>query len=485
MRTVPRLTAAAALAALLPWLPSGLARAAAKPGAEFTDSVRKPFTGDLDGMLERRRVRILVVPSQTAYFVDKGTQRGITYDAGIAFEDELNKKRKKGSPRIEVVFVPVSRDEILKALVNGQGDIAAANLTVTPERQKFVDFAAPDLTGVDEIVVTGPQSPEIKSVDDLSGKKIFVRLSSSYFQSLWHLNEELSKQGKPGVVIEQAPEEIEDEDVLQMLNSGLIELAIVDNHKAEFWSQVLPDLKLHPDVALRKDGEVAWAVRKNSPQIIAAVSEFAKTHGKGTAFGNQKFKEYLKNLKYVKSANSEAERKKLLELIALFRKYSDQYDFDWMMMAAQGYQESRLDQSVKSPVGAIGIMQVMPTTGKGLGVGDIHQRENNIHAGTKYLRQVVDQYFSDPAISSLNKTLFAFASYNAGPNRMDRLRKQAAKEGLDPNVWFGNVELVTGREVGQEPVRYVANIYKYYVAYRLVAETQKDRNEAREEVKKP
>jgi membrane-bound lytic murein transglycosylase MltF len=307
-------------------------------------------------MLERRRVRILVVPSQTAYFVDKGTQRGITYDAGRAFEDELNKKRKKGSPHVEVVFVPVSRNEILKALVNGQGDIAAANLTITPERQKFVDFAAPNLTEVAEIVVTGPQSPEIKSVDDLSGKQIFVRPSSSYFQSLWHLNEEFSKQGKPGVVIEQAPEEIEDEDVLQMLNSGLIELAIVDNHKAEFWSQVLPNIKLHSDVTVRKGGEVAWAVRKNSPQLIAVVSDFAKTHGKGTAFGNQKFKEYLKNLKYVKSANSEAERKKLLELIALFRKYSEQYDFDWLMMAAQGYQESRLDQSVKSPVGAIGIM---------------------------------------------------------------------------------------------------------------------------------
>ncbi len=485
MLSDPRFVAAAALAVLLPTFPSGPARAAAKPGAEFTESVRKPYTGDLDGMLERRRVRILVVPSQTAYFVDKGTQRGITYDAGRGFEDELNKKRKKGSPHIEVVFVPVSRNEILKALVNGQGDIAAANLTITPERQKFVEFAAPNLTEVAEIVVTGPQSPEIKSVDDLSGKQIFVRPSSSYFQSLWHLNEEFSKQGKPGVVIEQAPEEIEDEDVLQMLNSGLIELAIVDNHKAEFWSQVLPNIKLHSDVTVRKGGEVAWAVRKNSPQLLAVVSDFAKTHGKGTAFGNQKFKEYLKNLKYVKSANSEAERKKLLELIALFRKYSEQYDFDWLMMAAQGYQESRLDQSVKSPVGAIGIMQVMPATGKGLGVGDIRQRENNIHAGTKYLRQVVDQYFNDPAINSLNKTLFAFASYNAGPNRMDRLRKQAAKEGLDPNVWFGNVELVTGREVGQEPVRYVANIYKYYVAYRLVAETQNERKEAREEVKKP
>jgi membrane-bound lytic murein transglycosylase MltF len=322
-------------------------------------------------------------------------------------------------------------------------------------------------------------------VDDLSGKKIFVRPSSSYFQSLWHLNEEFSKQGKPGVVVEKAPEELEDEDVLQMLDAGLIELAIVDDHKAAFWAQVLPNLKLHPEVAVRKDGEVAWAVRKNSPRLIAAVNAFVKPHAKGTAFGNQKFKQYLKNQKYVKNANSEAERRKLRELIALFRKYSEEYDFDWLMMAAQGYQESRLDQDVKSPVGAIGIMQVMPATGKQLGVGDIRQRENNIHAGTKYLRQVVDQYFDDPAITPFNQMLFAFASYNAGPNRVNRLRQQAAKEGLDPNVWFGNVEFVTAREVGQEPVRYVANIYKYYVAYRLVVDTQRERKEAREEIQKP
>ncbi len=484
MRPISHLLATAVLVALSFVLPSGTVWAAAKPGAEFTESVRAPYQGDLDGMLERRMVRILVVPSQTAYFVDKGTQRGIAYDAGTAFEAELNKQRKKGSPRVEVVFIPVSRDDILKALVSGHGDIAVANLTITPERQQFVDFAAPNLTGVDEIAVTGPQSPEIKSVDDLSGKKIFVRHSSSYFQSLWHLNEELAKKGKPGVQIEKAPEEIEDEDILQMLNAGLIDVAIVDDHKAEVWAQVLPDIKLHPDVAVRKGGEVAWAVRKNSPQIKAAASKFAETHGRGTAFGNQKFKEYLKNLKYVKNANSEAERKKLLELIAIFRKYSDQYSFDWLMMAAQGYQESRLDQSVKSRVGAIGIMQVMPATGKSLGVGDIRQRENNIHAGTKYLRQVVDQYFNDPAIKPLDRTLFAFASYNAGPNRIARLRKQAAKEGLDPNLWFGNVESVTAREVGQEPVRYVANIYKYYVAYRLVMETQQERKQVRENAKK-
>lgn len=485
MRPRPRLSLVGILAACLAALLPSAARAAAKPGAEFTEAVRTPFTGDYEEMSKRRMLRILVVPSQTHYFVDGGSQRGFAYDFGKAFEEEVNEKRKKGEPRLEVVFVPVHRDDLLKDIVEGKGDLAIANLTITPERQRFVDFSVPALTGVKEIVVTGPQSPEIRTLDDLSGKKIFVRPTSSYFQSLWRLNAELSKKGKPGVVIEQAPEELEDEDILEMVNAGLVAIAIADDHKASFWAQVLPDLRLHPDVAVRTGGETAWAFRKNSPQLAAVVNDFVKSHGKGTAFGNQKLKEYLKSVKHVKRAASEVERKKLLELIALFRKYSDQYAFDWLMMAAQGYQESGLDQGVKSPVGAIGIMQVMPATGKELGVGDIRQREANIHAGTKYLRQMIEANFNDPAIDPLNQTLFAFAGYNAGPNRIARLRKKAAEQSLNPNFWFGNVEQVVAREVGQEPVRYVANIYKYYVAYKLVVETQRERDEAEATAKKP
>jgi len=343
MRSAARLAVGAAFAAVLAPLPV----AAAKPGREFAASVRAPFTGDFDAMVARRMVRILVVPNQTAYFVDKGTQRGIAYDGGRAFEEEINRNRKKGTLRIEVVFVPVRRDDLFGALVRGEGDLAAGNLTITPERQDIVDFTLPVFTGVDEIVVTGPASPAIQSLDDLAGKKVFVRPSSSYFQSLGRLNAEFSKRGMPAVAIERAPEELEDEDILEMLNAGLIEVVIVDSHRAGFWTQVLPDIRLHPDIAMRKNGEIAWATRKNSPQLAAVANAVIEKHRIGSAFGNQKFKEYLKSLKYVKRASSEQERRKLLELVAIFRKYADRCDFDWLMMAAQGYQESRLDQSVR------------------------------------------------------------------------------------------------------------------------------------------
>jgi membrane-bound lytic murein transglycosylase MltF len=186
----------------------------------------------------------------------------------------------------------------------------------------------------------------------------------------------------------------------------------------------------------------------------------------------------------VRSATSEAERRKLQELVALFRKYSDQYDLDFLLMAAQGFQESGLDQNAKSQVGAIGVMQVMPATGKDLKVGDIRQLEPNIHAGVKYIRFMMDQYFKDEPMDPLNKGLFTFASYNAGPGRIRQLRREAAKRGLDPNVWFGNVEQIASERIGRETVTYVSNIYKYYVAYRLVME-ERDRRAATKAALKP
>ncbi len=441
------------------------------------------FTGDLDGMVERRRVRILVVPSRTFYFVDKGTQRGFSYDLGQAFGKELNEKLGRRLLQVEVVYVPVRPDELLPALMNGKGDIAAANLTITPERLQWADFSEPLWTGVSEIVVTGPGSPPVRGVDDLSGKQVFVRLSSSYFQSLWHLNEEFGRRGLPPLRVKPSPEGLEDEDILEMVSAGIVPLAVVDSHKAEFWAQILPNLVLHRDVAVRTGAEIAWAFRKGSPQLAQALAEFAKRHGKGTAFGNQKFKEYLKSTKYVKNATTQEEYAKLLRTIHFFQKYGSLYDFDWLMLAAQGYQESRLDQNVKSKVGAVGVMQVMPSTGKEMKVGDVGQTEENIHAGTKYLRYVLDRYFADAELDGLNRQLFAFASYNAGPARVAKLRKEAAKRGLDPNLWFNHVELVAAEKVGQETVRYVANIYKYYVAYRLVVDAQAERERAKQDAR--
>ncbi len=431
---------------------------AAKPRLELP-LPSEPWTGDLDGMIERRMVRVLVVYSKTFFFVDKGTQRGTTYEMFRKFEEDLNRKLKTRHLRIHVVFVPVSRDQLIPALREGRGDIAAANLTVTGERDKLVDFADPWITGVAEIVVTGPGSPQIAGIDDLSGQEVFVRTSSSYHESLVRLNERFKKEGKAPVKLTPAPENLEDEDLIEMLDAGLIPLLVVDSHKAHFWKQVFTNITPHADIAVRTGGHIASAIRENSPQLKAELNDFIKKHRHGSAFGSEIFRRYLKSTRYVKSATSEAEMKKFRELLGFFRTYAGQYGMDWMLMAAQGYQESRLDQNAKSPVGAIGVMQVMPETGKELRVGDIRLIEPNVHAGVKYIRFMVDQYFKNEPMDDLNKGLFAFAAYNAGPGRVRQLRREAEKRGLNPNEWFNHVEVVAAEKIGRETVTYVSNIY--------------------------
>jgi len=333
------------------------------------------------------------------------------------------------------------------------------------------------------VVVSGPASPPVSSVEDLRGKEVFVRKSSSYYESLVALNQRFSAEKKPAVVIKEAPETLEDEDLIEMLNAGLIPLIVVDKHKADLWKQVFPKITVHPDVAVRTGGEVAAAIRKGSPQLKAALDDFVVRHRKGTSVGNTILTRYLKNAKYVKDAASESERKKFLTLIQYFQNYGDEYDVDWLLMAAQGYQESQLNQSVKSPVGAIGVMQVMPATGKELGVGDISEIEANIHAGVKYMRWMIDQYYGKEPMTKLDKALFAFASYNAGAGRISQLRKEAAKRGLDPNVWFHNVEYVAAEKIGAETVTYVSNIYKYYIAYKLLMEARAEKEQTIEKMK--
>jgi membrane-bound lytic murein transglycosylase MltF len=465
-RTAAVAVIAAAALAIPGFAPA--AERASNPGYAF--ATNKAWTGDFDGMAKRRQIRVLVVYSKTFYFLDKGHQRGLSYDLLKEFEKYVNEELKTGTLKIHVIFIPVRRDEIIPALVKGFADIAVANLTITPQRQKEVAFSDPLLTDVKELVVTGPAAPAVVSIDDLAGKEVHVRKSSSYYESLVQLNGVFKKSGKQPIKLVLADEIFQDEDLLEMVNAGLIPMIVMDSHKAQFWGQIFDDIKVHPDIAVRNGGEIAWGFRKNSPKLEAVVNEFVNGHKKGTLLGNMLFKRYLRDNQYVKNSVSEQELKKFRAMLEYFKTYADRYDFDYLMIGAQAYQESGLDQSKRSPAGAVGVLQVLPSTAAdpNVGIPDIEKLENNIHAGSKYLRFIVDRYFQDPAIDNVNRMLFAFAAYNAGPARISDLRKKTAKMGRDPNVWFNNVEMAAAEEIGRETVQYVANIYKYYIAYRML-----------------
>ena len=449
------------------------------------EAVLKPSTGDLDEIVKRRAMRVGVTFNRTFYFVDRGVQRGIGYDYGQLMERRLNKRFKTGTAnKIHVIFVPLPREMLPSALMDGKVDLVAAQLPVTPELKKYIDFSDPTRSNVNQILVTGPgASPPIGSLDDLADREVFARELGGYQQSLITLNEKFKARGMPPARIREPPPNLEDDDLLEMVNAGLIPAIVVDDYLAAFWKKVFPNLIVHDSIPLRTGGTLGVATRKNNPKLLAALNTFMGNYGLGTAFGNQVERQYLVSTKYATGATSEAARKNFLSVVDLFRKYGDRYKLDFLLLAAQGYQESELKQNARSRVGAIGVMQIMPATGKLLKVGDIRKLEPNIHAGVKYMRDVRNTYFENEPMDDLNKALFTFASYNAGPGRIRGLRREAAKRGLNPNIWFGNVEQIASERIGRETVTYVANIFKYYVAYRLVVEENERRKSAKATVK--
>ncbi len=432
------------------------------------EQLMEPWTGDLDGMVERRMIRFVTVHNPMLYHLNGPKQGGIVYEAAAEFEKTLNRELGRRRLKVNVVIVPCPRDQILHALMKGRGDIVAANLTITPERLEQVDFSTPVMSDVSEIVVSGSASPPLASLEDLAGRELHLRPSSSYWPSVQRLNETFRSAGKPPIRLSAVEPYLEDHDLLEMVNAGLLPFTIVDSHKARFWSRVFERIVVHPDLSVRTGGQIAWAFRKNSPQLREVVDKFVREHRKGTLFGNIVYKRYLEDTSWLRNVSEGQGRDRLIEMSPLFRKYSERYGFDWRLVAAQAYQESALDQSRRSRAGAVGVMQLLPSTAAYVGVSDIDQLENNIHAGVKYLRYLVDRYFEDESLGLRDQHLLALAAYNAGPTRIKRLRGETARKGLDPNVWFDNVEVVVARNVGSETVRYVSNIIKYYVAYGLL-----------------
>jgi membrane-bound lytic murein transglycosylase MltF len=428
------------------------------------------WEGDYDGLAERRFLRVLVPYSRTLYYIDGPVQKGVAFESLRELEKTLP-GIGKSKVRPKIVIIPTTRDRLLAALAEGYGDIAVGAFTITDLRRETVDFSEPTVDGIKDVVVTAQDAPALSREEDLAGREIHVRRDSSYYEDLVALNKRLEAAGLRPVIIRDADARLEDEDILQMVDAGILPATVAKQPIAEFWAQLYDQLRVHPNVVLRSDGQIAWALRKNAPQLKEVVNKFVVKHRAGTLFGNVLLERYLGSAERLKNPASEAELKKYREMAHHFQTYAEQYGVDWLLVVAQGYQESQLNQTKRSPAGAVGVMQIKPSTAadKNVGIKNVEKLENNIHASVKYMRFLRDRYFADPELDPLDRGLLTLAAYNAGPARVAQLRSKAKTAGLDPNRWFGNVEVIAAREIGRETVDYVSNIYKYYTVYRAIA----------------
>ena len=462
----------------------GPASSYANPQATVSERINQPFIGDLKEIRERRILRVLVSYNKTNFFHTTKGDRGLEHDLIKEFEKYLNRGPRKERYKTHVVFLARPFDQLFTDLKNGHGDIIASGLTITPERDGFVDFTAPYIKDVKEILVSYTHAPVPEKIEDLSGKQVIVVSNSSYIIHLEKINQSLGKMGLEGVEIIKADPLLEAEDLLEMVNAGLFEFTVVDNHVAEIYKQIYPKIRLQNDFVIHHGGQIAWAINEDLPQLKKALNTFIRNYARpGKFLGNSVFKKYFKNPYWIKQPQSLTALDETPCLQYYFDKYATFFEFDWYLIAAQAFQESGFNQKLKSRANAVGIMQIKPSTARSkmVQIPDIYDLENNILAGVKYLAFIRDHYFTKPEYSKEDRMNFSLAAYNAGPGRIRQLQRIAERKGLDPHKWHYNVEVIARQEIGHETVDYVTKIQKTKIALKLSKELAIKKHQLKEQ----
>ncbi len=417
---------------------------------------------------EMRFLTVLIPFDRTRFFIQNGEPRGFEYELVRAFEQYLNEQRQRGEPQIQAIYVPTRFSELVPLLADGIGDIAAGGLTITPERAALVDFSRPYMEDVVELVVAHVGAPPLEGLDDLADRRVVVLRGSSYVDSLAALNHDFAARGLGLIEIVEAAPELQTEDLLEMTHAGIIDYTIADQHIAELWAGVLEGIHVYDDIAVAKGGAIAWAIRRGADALAGKINGFLETVRRGTLIGNVLFNRYFDNTQFIANPLTGEGLDDLVRFREQFQRYGEEYGLDWRLVAAVAFQESRLNPEARSSRGAVGLMQLLPDTAAYVGVDDATAVDANILAGVRYLAYLRDEVFDDEALDDQARQQFMLAAYNAGPRRVRELRAITKDElGLDPDRWFFNVERAAQARIGNETVRYVTNVNKYWLAYRL------------------
>lgn len=434
------------------------------------------FIGDLTEIRKRRLLRVLVSYNRTNFFHTIKGQHGLEHDLIQAYVKYLNRGPRKERYQTHAVFLARPFNQLFSELKAGKGDIIASGLTITPERQAAVDFTTPYIKNIREILVSNKNLTAVQRLEDLSEKQIIVVANSSYTIHLEQANQALGLLGLPGIEIIQADPVLEAEDLLEMVNAGLFEYTVIDNHIAKIYQTKFSDLKIHEDFIFHFGGKIAWAINKNQPELKNSLNEFIHNYAApGRLLGNILYRKYFKSTFWIETPLSLTALNTTPCLQYYFEKYAEFYEFDWFLIASQAYQESKFKHKLKSSAGAYGIMQIKHSTARSkvVNIPNIKNLEENIHAGVKYLAFIRDYYFSSPKYSSEDRINFSLAAYNAGPGRIRKLQRDAKARGLDPYKWFYNVEILARQFIGHETVNYVTKIQKTMIGVRSSFELSK------------
>jgi membrane-bound lytic murein transglycosylase MltF len=447
------------------------------------EAVLQPRTGGLDRIRDRGFLRMAVAPDPLMIAFDGERALGVAMEIARELELYMGSQPDAGRTPTVVVPTPMPRREVPDSVSDGLTDFAT--LTVSTARQDpGLDYTQPLIREVTDVPILGPALAEVDGLDDLQGVPVYLAEGSRYVANAQALNAEREAAGLPLLDLRFVDGRLDDYDLIEMVEVGLIPATIATDFKGRFWSSVYPSISVREDLPLSEPARIAWTMRSDNPDLQALLDGFAETIKQGTMLGNTVLQRFAASADWIEDLGTDEARVRIDEVGPVIARWAEHYAFDADLLLAQAYQESRLDQGARSHVGAIGVMQVMPATAADpvVGIPDVSTVEANVEAGIKYMRWLRDTFFDDPAIAPLDQTLLSLAAYNAGPGGVRRARRVAAEMGLDPDVWFENVEVAIQQAVSREPAIYVRNIFKYYVSYRLLNDLEAEVEQVREAV---
>jgi membrane-bound lytic murein transglycosylase MltF len=387
----------------------------------------------------RSVIRALVPLSRSYFYIDRTDESGLAYDAMRALALGLRAPGPGRSGRPTVVIIPTRHDRMLSALVDGAGDIALGSIAVTGHRNEQAVFSLPTISRIEDVIVTGPTAPKLSSIDDLSGQAIYVRPSSSAFEAVGALNQKLVQAGRPPARVVAVDDLFEDDDLLQLVDAGILPTTVVKDYAAEAMAKVFDRVVVRADLVIATGVSTVIAIRKDAPLLHQIIDDFVDGHKAGSTFGDALLAKHVGDVVRLASPAAAPALQRFRRLSPQLQKDGSEFAVDWQLIAAQQFEES------------------------GLGASDAQVR-----ASAQALRAAIDKDYRDAAINPLNQVLFALAAHQAGDAAVAGWRRAAASAGLDPNVWFYNVEIISAHQAGRKTVDYVSNIYKYYTAYKAM-----------------